>query len=256
MTSPVRRYAALQVLMFSACLLCSVHVEAQASVPEIDALIASGKPDATLTLCNALEAGLPDALADRAAAGLGTLGHRSAYPTLLKLTQHRRARMRIAAYRALAGLHDREGLHVSQVIVSGLSDSDSAVRAVAATLLGALRDASQVAPLLRALSLGVLEAALSIGQLARADQVAAYHALLGHVALDAMLAGYDRLLRRADLDQASKLQIIAVLTEQPSPATAACLRAQLADAKLPQASPLRTAITVALSRMGAKATPQ
>lgn len=157
-----------------------------------------------------VQAGQPDALADRAVAALGELASPLALPALTELVRHRRPEARIAALSAVAVLPGEAPLGL---LVAGLRDSDPVVRGASARLLGERGDRSAIDVLFLALERGVPEAAPALGLLGDAAAVTRLHGFLGRVALQTMLPGYERLLARADLDEAVKLEIVARLGE-------------------------------------------
>jgi hypothetical protein len=98
-------------------------------------------------------------------------------------------------------------------VVHGLSDIDPSVRAVAARALGDMGAHDALPQLFSALERGVHDAARSIGALAREADLPRFHAHLGTVPLSAMLEGYGRLVRRADVSWAQKQDILHRLFE-------------------------------------------
>ncbi|MFI5309289.1 MAG: HEAT repeat domain-containing protein, partial [Polyangiales bacterium] len=174
------------------------------------ALTEHAEASAVSALADALHAGLPDALADRAIQALGGTRSSKALSTLAELTRHRRAGARAAAYAAASGI---EGEAADELIALGLRDSDANVRGLCARSLGERGARTQLDLLFRALERGVPEASPAIGKLAPAAGLERFHAQLGHAPMQVMLAGYEQILRRADLDEAVKLDVIARLGE-------------------------------------------
>jgi hypothetical protein len=127
-----------------------------------------------------------------------------------ELTQHRRPAARLLAYRGLAQI---PGPLSDEALARGLRDSDAAVRGLCATQLGERNARAHAELLLRALERGVPEAAVAIGKLGDASMVARYDALLQRLPIDVMLGGYAEFLKRSDLAESTKLEIVARLGE-------------------------------------------
>ena len=111
---------------------------------------------------------------------------------------------------------DIAGPRADELLAQGLRDSDSAVRGTCARRLGERKASSQIDVLLRAFERGVPEAAVAVGRIADAATSARFHAQLGHAPIVLMLSGYEPLLLRADVDEATKLDVIARLGEVAS----------------------------------------
>jgi hypothetical protein len=176
----------------------------------LDALGARSDRAAVVALRAFLVVGQADAWADRAIAALGNTRSPDARALLTELTQHRRPAARLLAYRGLAQV---PGSASDEALAQGLRDSDPGVRGLCATQLGERNARSKADLLLRALERGVPEAAPAIGKLGDAEMVARYGALLQRLPIDVMLGGYGEFLRRADLTEATKLEIVARLGE-------------------------------------------
>jgi hypothetical protein len=176
----------------------------------LDSLGTRGDRAAVQVLSAFLVVGQADAWADRAIEALGNTRSPDARPLLTELTQHRRPAARLRAFRGLAQI---PGALSDEVLAQGLRDSDVAVRGLCATQLGERNARAHVELLLRALERGVPEAAAAIGKLGDAGMVARYDALLQRLPIHVMLAGYAEFLKRSDLAEATKLEIVARLGE-------------------------------------------
>ncbi|HMI90051.1 MAG TPA: hypothetical protein VK509_01755 [Polyangiales bacterium] len=176
----------------------------------IDGLGQRGDRAAVDALTAFLIAGQADLWADRAIEALGNTRSPDARALLGELTQHRRPAARLLAYRGLAQI---PGVAPDAILAQGLRDSDASVRGLCATQLGERNARPHVELLLRALERGVPEAAVAIGKLGDAEVVARYGALLQRLPIDVMLGGYGEFLRRSDLAEATKLEIVARLGE-------------------------------------------
>jgi HEAT repeat protein len=176
----------------------------------LDALGARSDGAAVAALRDFLVVGQADAWADRAIEALGNTRSPDARALLAELAQHRRVSARVLAYRGLAAI---PGEQSDALLAQGLRDSDPGVRGLCATQLGERDARPMVDLLLRALERGVPEAAAAIGKLGDADAVARYGALLQRLPIAVMLSGYGEFLRRRDLPEATKLEIVARLGE-------------------------------------------
>jgi HEAT repeat protein len=179
----------------------------------IDALGERGGRDSIAALARFIRAGQPDALTDRALGALGTARKTEALDVLATMTRHRRVAARIASFASIARI---SGERSNSLLADGLRDSDAGVRGVCARSLGERRARSQIEPLFRAFERGVPEAAVAVGRLATASELARFHARLGQAPVQNMLGGYEQLLLRADIDEATKLDIVARLGEVAS----------------------------------------
>jgi HEAT repeat protein len=179
----------------------------------LGALGERGGAGSVAALARFIRAGQPDALTDRALTALGQTHAPQALEPLAELIHHRRVAARVAAYAAIA---DIAGARADELLAQGLRDSDSAVRGTCARKLGERKATSQLDVLLRAFERGVPEAAVAVGRIADAGHIARFHAQLGHAPILLMLSGYEPLLLRADVDEATKLDVIARLGEVAS----------------------------------------
>jgi hypothetical protein len=151
-----------------------------------------------------------DASVDAALDALRERADERSVDALISLARHRRAGARRRAYLALATL--RAGV-ARDAVARGLSDVDPGVRSVAARALGDMGAQEALPQLFVALERGVHDAARSIGALARSGDLPRFHAQLGAAPLPAMLEGYARLVRRADLSWGDKQDILHRLFE-------------------------------------------
>lgn len=161
-------------------------------------------------LVEAALAGGPDAEVDAAIDALRARADEAATPALVSLTQHRRLGARRRAYLALASLR---GPEARAAVSAGLSDADASIRSLCARALGEMGAHEALPRLFLALERGVNDATQSIGSLASEADLPRYHAHLERVPLGAMLEGYGRIVRRADLSWALKRDILHRLFE-------------------------------------------
>lgn len=161
-------------------------------------------------LARLLRGGRSDEVTDRALQALRGLAHPSGIEVLTEFTHHRRARARRLAFEALSSVTDRR---VPALLEQGLRDSDRNVRATCARQLGEIGATGSVDTLFLAFDRGVVEAAISIGKLGNRQSVQRFDAHLGTVPLSVMLSGYSEFVRRRDIPDEVKVDIIGRLGE-------------------------------------------
>lgn len=174
----------------------------------IDLLSVIDHPSVVPHLAELLRSGRSDEVTDRALLALRGLAHPSAIEVLTEFTHHRRARARRLAYQALAAISDRR---VPALLEHGLSDSDRSVRAQCARSLGEIGATGSVDTLFVAFDRGVVEAAISIGKLGNRAAIGRFNEHLGHMPLSVMLSGYNEFVRRNDIPDEAKIDIIGRL---------------------------------------------
>ena len=138
------------------------------------------------------------------------LAHPSAIGILVEFTHHRRVGARRRAFMALSAIEDPR---VPRLLQQGLRDSDRTVRAAVATALGNIGARGSVEVLFLAFERGIVEAAPSIGKLGDAASVDRFSQHLGRTPLSVMLSGYNQYLRREDIEERTKIDIINRLGE-------------------------------------------
>jgi len=161
-------------------------------------------------LVDAALGGGSDAEVDAAIDALRERADEASTPALVSLTQHRRVGARRRAYLALAALR---GPEARAAVAAGLSDADASIRGLCARALGEMGAREALPRLFVALERGVHDATRSIGALATEADLARYHTHLERVPLGAMLEGYGRIVRRADLSWELKQDILHRLFE-------------------------------------------
>ncbi len=180
----------------------------------IDLLSVIDHPSVVPHLAALLRSGRSDEVTDHAISALQGLAHPSAIDVLVELTHHRRARARRLAYQALAAIQDPR---IPSLLEQGLRDSDRNVRATAARSLGEIGARQSVDTLFVAFDRGVVEAAISIGKLGTRESLQRFNGHLGHVPLSVMLSGYNEYLRRDDMPDEVKVDIVHRLGEVSGP---------------------------------------
>ncbi len=187
--------------------------DASAAHRAIDAVSRIRQPGSVRRLTAFLRTGQRDDLTDHALKALGDLGLPDAIATLVEFTQHRRAEARQAAYRALSAIDDPR---VPQLLTTGLRDADARVRGATALALGEIGARQALQELFTAFELGVADAAVAIGRLADDAGAERFGSYLEKKSLAVMLSGYEQLLRRGDIAEKTKLNIVAALGELSS----------------------------------------
>ncbi|HJL18894.1 MAG TPA: HEAT repeat domain-containing protein [Sandaracinaceae bacterium LLY-WYZ-13_1] len=180
----------------------------------IDLLSVIDHPSVIPPLTELLRSGRSDEVTDRALMALRGLGHPSAIDVLVEFTHHRRARARRLAYQGLAAIDDRR---IPELLEQGLRDSDRNIRAAAARALGDIGARRSVDTLFLAFDRGVVEAAIAIGKLGNRGTVEQFTEYLGDVPLSVMLSGYHEYVRRDDIPDEVKMEIVNRLGEVSGP---------------------------------------
>ncbi len=190
----------------------------------IDLLSVIDDPSVVPHLAELLRSGRMDEVTDHALTALRGLAHASAIDVLVEFTHHRRARARRLAYQALAAIDDRR---IPSLLEQGLRDSDRNVRATAARALGEIGARQSVDTLFLAFDRGVVEAAGAIGKLGNGGSLERFNGHLGNAPLSVMLSGYREYLRRDDIADGVKVDIIHRLGEVSGPMVRAFLQRYL-----------------------------
>ena len=180
----------------------------------IDLLSVIDHPSVVPHLARVLRSGRSDEVTNRALTALRGLAHPSAIDVLVEFTHHRRAGARRLAYQALAAIQDRR---VPALLEQGLRDSDRNVRATCARALGEIGANQSVGTLFLAFDRGVVEAAIAIGKLGNRQHLTTFNEHLGNMPLSVMLSGYTEFVRRSDLADDVKIDIIGRLGEVSGP---------------------------------------
>jgi HEAT repeat protein len=179
----------------------------------VDALGKRGDRAAVAALTAFLRAGQPDALTDRGLLALGATRSPDALAVLAEFTHHRRTAARAAAH---AGAARIPGAAADALLAEGLRDSDAGVRGSCARALAERGAKSQLDLLFRAFVRGVPEASFALGKLAEPASLPRFEEQLGRLPIQVMLAGYEQFLLRPDIDEATKVELVAHLGEVAS----------------------------------------
>jgi HEAT repeat protein len=161
-------------------------------------------------LIDRVRAGLPPDLLSDAIEALVLLNQPQANPLFVELSRHRRPSVRLRSVQALAALRARDA---EPALVRALGDSSPEVREAAAEGLGQLSASGSLDVLFAAFDRGVLGAGRAIGKLVGDAQVPRVLQSLGRVPLSSLSPVFDALLARNDIGEATKLSIVAALSE-------------------------------------------
>ena len=173
-----------------------------------------GKKEVVAPLAERLRRGLPPELMETAILTLMTLGEPSAGPVLNELAAHRRPEVRLRAIEAITALRPPGA---EATLVAALSDGDDGVRSAAASGLGELgaRDAFEV--LFHALDRGNMAASQALGKVVEPGQATRLLGYLGRIPFYSLGPALGEVLKRTDVAEPAKLQIIAGLQEVATP---------------------------------------
>lgn len=221
-----------------------------ASVDEVElgiqTLSVSGTQAGSAALCERLRRGLAPNLAVQAIEALEVLGHRASIPTLLSLAHARNHSVRA---RAIGALGVFGGADVLPTLRAAVDDVDPLVRVAAVRSLGRAHDAASMSLLSRAFDRGVHEAAEVICTLGGADDVRALLGHLGHVPLDTLLPGLAAALRRAELPQRLRLDVVARLADLGTQSVRVFFESVMPTLPGPASDPVKRAISDAILRI-------
>ena len=215
----------------------------------IDLLSVIDHPSVIPPLEALLRSGRSDEVTDRALQALTGLGHASSIDVLVEFTHHRRARARRLAYQGLAAIEDRR---VPALLEQGLRDSDRGIRAAAARALGDIGASGSVDTLFVAFDRGVVEAAIAIGKLGNRASVTRFNEHLGQMPLSVMLSGFHEYVRRADIPNEVKIDIIGRLGEVSGPLVRSFLQRYLdtfPSTRAGERDPVRVVVVDTLRRI-------
>jgi hypothetical protein len=170
----------------------------------------SGGGAFTSSVVEVLQKGVTSQLAEAALDTLGDLEAEAASPVIAEYTQHRNARVRQAAAKALV---KTKGAAAVKALVRSLSDQDAMVRGVAANGLGQMKAKAAVADLFLALDHRVNEAAVSIGMLCAAQECEQLSTRIGKIPFDVVSGGVEQAMFRADVADDTKIKLVGRIRE-------------------------------------------
>lgn len=161
-----------------------------------------------------IQEGLPPDLLGKAIDVLRASRSAAAGPVLVDLLGHRRAAIRAAAATALGALAVRSA---GKALIAALTDPDAQVRSASLVALGLIREPRAIEPVCAAVERGDDAAVVVLAQLARPTDVARLVGYARGRSFVAMRPALDTLMARADFPQRGKLDLIAKLGELRSP---------------------------------------
>ena len=217
----------------------SKREEVEAGIQSLGLL---GGAAAVAPLQERIRQGLPPELLEAAIVTLMALSQPEAGPVLFELTTHRRPEIRLRAIEALVATAPPGA---DSTLTTALSDSDPKVRAAAATGLGELKAVGSLEKLFLSLDRGNMEASGAIGKVLAPGDVRRLLGYLGQIPFHSLAAALGEVLKRKDVPESAKLEIVARLedtgtrevktyladlvassgTELPQPVSRAMLRA-------------------------------
>ncbi|HEX2675588.1 MAG TPA: HEAT repeat domain-containing protein [Polyangiales bacterium] len=173
-----------------------------------------GTAEAVVPILERIRQGLPPDLLDTAILTLMALGQSHAAPVLFDLTSHRRPEIRIHAIEAIVAIAPKGA---EDALRKALSDQDPKVRSAAATGLGELKATGSVDVLFQALDHGNMEASTAIGKILKPGDVQRLLGYLGKIPFRSLGPALAEVLKRKDISERDKLQIVGRLQDVGTP---------------------------------------
>jgi len=249
------------LLIFAATWAAESRAAAQASQPSstvdapqeltksvIEALGRLPRQQGVAALIAALDRGLPDELIDAALSALGAQGGDEATTELLDFTHHRRPRVRIASYEALAAAL---GIAAAPHLSAGLGDSDARVRESCANAMKDLpnfrADEHTSQRLLAALDRGDNTAASTFAAVSATEALGELGDRLQSLPLPVLLEAFAIALQRPDVPLKMKLAMVGQLRDQGTPAVRRFLTTLVSNEHIRKDEALRSAIVRAIA---------
>lgn len=212
----------------------------------IETLGLSPSARAAAALVQRARRGLPPELLLMTVQTLGAMQQRESIPYLVELARHRSPQVRSKALEALTAMRGNEAV---EALRRGLDDAAPEVRLTAVHGIGELADRGSLPILLRAFDRGVFEASDVIGQIGGPEEVRFLIGQLGHVPLPSILGGLGEAIRRADLPQRLRLDLVARLTELATTEVRSFFESIAPDLPGPNNDPVRRAVGDAIVRI-------
>lgn len=173
-----------------------------------------GKKEAVAPLAERIRRGLPPELMETAILTLMTLGEAEAGAVLNELAAHRRPDVRLRAIEAIAAIRPSGA---EATLVNALSDGDDKVRSAAATGLGEIGARGSFEVLFRALDRGNFAASQALGKVVEPAQATRLLGYLGRIPFYSLSPALGEVLKRTDVADKAKLQVITGLQEAATP---------------------------------------
>ncbi len=196
---------------------------AQAAAAKLGGLRA---PQASRPLIEALAAGLAPTVAVAALAGLGKLGDPRALGVLALYAGNLNVPVRTAAVKALGDLREAGA---AELLLGRLGDSEASVRAAAAEALAARRETRAEKRLFALVARNDAGAAGPLGKLMAPDAVPRLAELRGRVDDDVLATALGELLKRPDVPDRLRLDVVSTLGRIPGAAVTTALVEYLAS---------------------------
>lgn len=203
-----------------------LHEEEESRVMDaVKALADSGAPNAGDPLIELLAAGTTPWVAAAALDALGKAKDARAIQVLTLYAGNRNAKVRTAAVKALGSLPDGR---VVGTLLERLGDQEADVRAAAAEALAARKERTAVDRLFKLIARNDAGAAGPLGTLAPPDLVPQIAELKGRVDDPVLAAAFGELLKRPDVPDRLRLDVVRTLGRIPGAAATTALVEYLA----------------------------
>jgi hypothetical protein len=190
------------------------------AVDAADRLGKSKDPKATDALLDALSVGASPRVAAAALESLAKQRSARAVPVLLHFTRNRHPELRRKALIALGPFREPR---VTQAIMARLGDSAKDVRSTAAQLLAERKEHSAEKILLKLLKRGDETAATALGLVMTADSARRLAELHGTVAEGLLSSALGEYVKRADVADSTRVDVIRTLGKMPGAEATAAL---------------------------------
>jgi HEAT repeat protein len=195
--------------------------EEESKVAEaVKALAESGAPNAAEPLVELLAAGTTPWIATAALEAVGKAKDPRAIQVLTLYAGNRNGKTRVAAVKALGALPDGR---VVGTLLERLGDQDPEVRAAAATALAARKETIAVDRLFKLVARNDAGAAAPLGALAPPELAPRIAELKGSVDDGVIAAAYGELLKRSDVPDRLRLDVVRTLGHIPGAAATTAL---------------------------------
>ncbi len=204
-------------------------------------------PKAVKTLAQRVRNGLPPALLDAAIEALGSVKSYVAYKELTRLSDHRRAAVRVNVAKQLANFNRPA---VLKTLTKMLDDQEAEVRGIAARGLGRINAQKSMKHLIIAAKRQIPEAAHVVGSKAKPHHVKKVLASLDEKSFDALAPVFAKVLEREDMPKKAKLKVIEKVAAVGADGAASLLVKHASS--LGKNDPMRKEISEALRRNSEK----
>ena len=187
----------------------------------IEKLGADKQPVGVKLLVGRVRKGLPSSLVEKAVDSIKAIGGRSATLSLIELSRHRTARVRVKTAQGLASVR---GPGAMKTLIVMLDDSVPEVRAAAANAIGDLGARRALNELMSAAGRGLTEAAEVLGEQVKPIDVPKLLKKVDDQSVGAFAPALSIAVKRKDLSKKSKLAVVERLERLLSPQADTLLR--------------------------------